>query len=68
MQLILYVVLVASAVLATDEEFTYGTTHYNNTMKWGSYRPQVIFGMKTRSDESLITGLMWHRAEDPSST
>ncbi|XP_006011279.1 mannosyl-oligosaccharide glucosidase [Latimeria chalumnae] len=28
---------------------------------WGSYRPQVYFGMKTRSPRSLVTGLMWMR-------
>lgn len=26
---------------------------------WGSYRPQVYFGMKTTSPRSLVTGLMW---------
>ncbi|XP_006629249.2 mannosyl-oligosaccharide glucosidase [Lepisosteus oculatus] len=28
---------------------------------WGSYRPQVYFGMKTRSPRSIVTGLMWMR-------
>ncbi|KAF4071349.1 hypothetical protein AMELA_G00272160 [Ameiurus melas] len=28
---------------------------------WGSYRPQVYFGMKTRSPRSVVTGLMWMR-------
>ncbi|XP_063074376.1 mannosyl-oligosaccharide glucosidase [Engraulis encrasicolus] len=28
---------------------------------WGSYRPQVYFGMKTRSPLSPVTGLMWLR-------
>ncbi|XP_076150845.1 mannosyl-oligosaccharide glucosidase [Alosa pseudoharengus] len=28
---------------------------------WGSYRPQVYFGMKTRSPRSVVTGLMWLR-------
>ncbi|TRY99540.1 hypothetical protein DNTS_020832 [Danionella cerebrum] len=28
---------------------------------WGSYRPQVYFGMKTRSPQSVVTGLMWMR-------
>ncbi|KAJ8335799.1 hypothetical protein SKAU_G00391410 [Synaphobranchus kaupii] len=28
---------------------------------WGSYRPQVYFGMKTRSPRSIVTGLMWLR-------
>lgn len=26
---------------------------------WGSYRPQVYFGMKTLSPRSIVTGLMW---------
>ncbi|XP_004065937.1 mannosyl-oligosaccharide glucosidase [Oryzias latipes] len=28
---------------------------------WGSYRPQVYFGMKTRSPKSIVTGMMWMR-------
>ncbi|XP_054634277.1 mannosyl-oligosaccharide glucosidase [Dunckerocampus dactyliophorus] len=28
---------------------------------WGSYRPQVYFGMKTRSPRSIATGMMWMR-------
>lgn len=31
-------------------------------MKWGTYRPQVFFGMKTRSTRPMITGLMWSPA------
>lgn len=27
---------------------------------WGSYRPGVYFGMKTRDPRSLVTGLMWY--------
>ncbi|MBN3311141.1 MOGS glucosidase, partial [Amia calva] len=30
---------------------------------WGSYRPQVYFGMKTRSPKSIVTGLMWMRQD-----
>lgn len=26
---------------------------------WGSYRPGVYFGMKTRSSKDMVTGLMW---------
>ena len=26
---------------------------------WGSYRPGVYFGMKTRSAKDVVTGLMW---------
>uniref|UniRef100_A0AAQ4QD85 Mannosyl-oligosaccharide glucosidase n=1 Tax=Gasterosteus aculeatus aculeatus TaxID=481459 RepID=A0AAQ4QD85_GASAC len=28
---------------------------------WGSYRPQVYFGMKTRSSRSIVAGMMWMR-------
>ncbi|KAF3852368.1 hypothetical protein F7725_005723 [Dissostichus mawsoni] len=28
---------------------------------WGSYRPQVYLGMKTRSPRSIVTGMMWMR-------
>ncbi len=37
---------------------------------WGSYRPNLYFGMKTRDAYSLVTGIMWYmphrtqRAED----
>lgn len=27
---------------------------------WGSYRPGVYFGLKTRDPHSLVTGLMWY--------
>ncbi|KAK2817119.1 hypothetical protein Q5P01_025310 [Channa striata] len=32
---------------------------------WGSYRPQVYFGMKTRSPRSIVAGMMWmHQRSD----
>lgn len=31
---------------------------------WGSYRPHVYFGMKTRSPRSVVTGLMWLQQRD----
>ncbi len=30
---------------------------------WGSYRPGVYFGMKTRSPRDLLAGLMWFMPE-----
>nr|CAG4717372.1 unnamed protein product [Naegleria fowleri] len=54
--------------ITTDQQCKYSepifqTQFYNHTMKWGTYRPQVIFGMKTRSPQPILTGLMWHRAD-----
>ena len=37
---------------------------YNSSMLWGTYRPQVFFGMKTRSKRPVITGIMWQHAQD----
>ncbi|KAM4809599.1 mannosyl-oligosaccharide glucosidase [Rhinophrynus dorsalis] len=37
------------------------------SMFWGSYRPQVYFGMKTRSPRSVVTGLMWMAQSGPHS-
>uniref|UniRef100_H2ZJN7 Mannosyl-oligosaccharide glucosidase n=1 Tax=Ciona savignyi TaxID=51511 RepID=H2ZJN7_CIOSA len=31
----------------------------NDAKFWGTYRPQVYMGMKTKSPRSLVTGLMW---------
>ncbi|KAF1553121.1 Mannosyl-oligosaccharide glucosidase, partial [Eudyptes schlegeli] len=31
---------------------------------WGTYRPHVYFGMKTRSPRALVTGLMWLRQRE----
>ncbi|KAM9236603.1 mannosyl-oligosaccharide glucosidase [Leptosomus discolor] len=31
---------------------------------WGTYRPHVYFGMKTRSPRALVTGLMWLQQRD----
>jgi len=32
---------------------------YRDAMLWGSYRSGLYFGMRTRSPQSLLTGLMW---------
>src|SRR5690606_19953186 len=31
----------------------------DQTMLWGIYRPNVYFGLKTRSPQPLFTGIMW---------
>ena len=35
---------------------------YNSTMKWGSYRPNLYFGTRTRDAATLLTGLAWFGA------
>jgi hypothetical protein len=67
LSVLLLVICLVMKGLCDDSQFVFGTGYYNNTMKWGSYRPQVIFGMKTRHEDTLMTGFMWHNAEDPRS-
>ncbi|CAM9340838.1 unnamed protein product, partial [Hapterophycus canaliculatus] len=38
-----------------------GFDHHNASMLWGTYRPGVYFGFKTRTSPVSVTGgLMWH--------
>lgn len=34
-------------------------------MFWGSYRPGIYFGMKTRSESPIMTGFMWSSVYNP---
>lgn len=34
------------------------------SLLWGTYRPNLYFGTKTRLPDSVITGLMWHGNTD----
>ncbi|XP_033105341.1 mannosyl-oligosaccharide glucosidase-like isoform X2 [Anneissia japonica] len=38
-----------------------GSQKGSNDRFWGTYRPGVYFGMRTRSPNSLVTGLMWFK-------
>ncbi|KAI8912787.1 glycoside hydrolase [Gorgonomyces haynaldii] len=37
---------------------------YNDTMFWGTYRPNLYFGTRTRTAHTLLTGLMWYGTTD----
>lgn len=36
----------------------------NQSLLWGTYRPQVFFGVKPRLPKSLLAGLMWMKVDD----
>ena len=36
----------------------------NQSLLWGSYRPNVYFGVRPRLPKSLVSGLMWAKVED----
>ena len=37
--------------------------NYNDTMLWGTYRPNLYFGTRTRTKETLLTGIAWFGAK-----
>ena len=39
----------------------------NESLLWGTYRPNLYFGTRPRLPESLLTGLMWFGTEELSS-
>ena len=60
---------VATVVLGTSEDHTIGMRlayfgAQNASLFWGTYRPQLYFGMRSRSPHSLLSGIMWHSLTD----
>lgn len=39
-----------------------GTQLYNRTMHWGTYRPNVLMGVKNRAPHPLLFGIAWYDA------
>lgn len=44
--------LLPSLIMALQE-------NYNNSMLWGTYRPNLYFGTRPRLPNTLMTGLVW---------
>lgn len=42
----------------------FGAPH-RGRMLWGSYRPGLLFGMRTRVPAGLMTGLLWYDPDSP---
>ncbi|KAF7508559.1 hypothetical protein GJ744_009108 [Endocarpon pusillum] len=41
-------------------------TSSNASLLWGPYRPNLYFGIRPRIPNSLLMGLTWSNADDPS--
>lgn len=41
-----------------------GSSAANASLTWGTYRPNLYFGLKPRIPTSLITGLLWFGLQD----
>ncbi|KZT58943.1 glycoside hydrolase family 63 protein [Calocera cornea HHB12733] len=53
-------VLAQDALLKVEED-------ESQSLLWGTYRPNLYFGMRPRLPKSLMTGLMWYGVQDLSS-
>jgi mannosyl-oligosaccharide glucosidase len=40
-------------------------SHWNESMYWGTYRPNLYFGMRTRDADAMQLGLMWFGLGSP---
>ena len=40
------------------------TTNISDSLRWGTYRPNLYFGLRPQVPQSLMTGLMWFGTQD----
>lgn len=53
------VLLVSRPSVYADED-----AQADSSLFWGTYRPNLYFGLRPRLPQSLMTGLMWHGLND----
>ncbi|TPX40080.1 mannosyl-oligosaccharide glucosidase [Synchytrium endobioticum] len=51
----------ATSTLALNDQ---GASIHNNSLHWGTYRPNLYFGTRSRSPHTIMTGLAWHSVND----
>ncbi len=63
--LVLNAFLTRSASAAEDESILTGEVGRlnNQSLLWGPYRPNLYFGVRPRIPRSLMTGLLWGKAD-----
>lgn len=60
----LFLLMFYAEALATTSETV--PTLSNTSLLWGPYRPNLYLGIRPRIPNSLLMGLMWSNADDPS--
>ncbi|KAI8927969.1 glycoside hydrolase [Entophlyctis helioformis] len=53
------IALASTAPADADAEVAAVRRAQNQSLFWGTYRPNLYFGTRTRTPETLLTGLMW---------
>ncbi|KAL5038334.1 hypothetical protein BDV3_006485 [Batrachochytrium dendrobatidis] len=60
---LLWMGLLASITAATQTEYSHMDTSvkraHNASLLWGTYRPNLYFGARSRTPETVLAGLMW---------
>jgi mannosyl-oligosaccharide glucosidase len=60
MNAIWWILSIPFAIGSGMEAAAVDSSRYNETMFWGTYRPNVYFGTRSRSATTFLTGLLWH--------
>ncbi|KAJ3291093.1 hypothetical protein HDU76_007331, partial [Blyttiomyces sp. JEL0837] len=50
----------SSSVVVSASSSTFVNHTTAKELHWGTYRPNVYFGMKAREEETPLIGIMWH--------
>ncbi|KAI8620462.1 putative mannosyl-oligosaccharide glucosidase [Chytriomyces sp. MP71] len=60
--MVLFLSIALAVVSAASASGNFQAQHSaaNSSLLWGTYRPQVYFGTRTRTADAVLTGLMWH--------
>lgn len=58
---LLAAVLSASAIVNASADVD---PESDSSLFWGTYRPNLYFGLRPRVPNTLMTGLMWHGLND----
>ncbi|KAK7246976.1 hypothetical protein RIF29_41850 [Crotalaria pallida] len=53
-----------SSVHRIEKQFNQFQGEHKESLYWGTYRPQVYLGIRARTPQSLIAGLMWINERD----
>ncbi|MCO5549506.1 hypothetical protein L7F22_002978 [Adiantum nelumboides] len=60
-------VLIAGIVAASISIITFADAKLDKSLIWGTYRPQIYFGIRAAEPESFLSGLVWFSPDRPES-
>lgn len=55
---------IAAPLVSATQDLTDFERATNQSLLWGPYRPNLYFGVRPRTPDGLLMGLLWSRVED----